>query len=79
MIKYYKVSVERGHTGRKHYRLDCCFFVKAGNMVEAMDFAKNMPGMKHGRCPMFAKEITAAEYFEGRKVNAYVKSGAKCR
>lgn len=78
MFKYYKVSMERGHTGRKYYRLDCCFYVKAKSMIDAMDFAKQMPGMKHGKMPMFAKEITAEEYYEGRKINAYIKSGAKC-
>ena len=77
MVKYYKVFMERGHTGRKRYKLDAMFYVKASNMIEAMDVAKAMPGMKHNKMPMMAREISWEEFCEGRGYNAYERCGAK--
>ena len=76
-MKYYRVYVERGHTGRKHYKLDAMFYIKASNLIEAMDVAKAMPGIKHSKCPMMAKEISWEEFCEGKGYNAYFRSGAK--
>lgn len=71
-MRYWKVSVTRGHmgTGKNHGILT--FFFKANNALEASDRALRMPGVKHsGHAPLSVKEISVTEYTQGRKVSAY--------
>ena len=71
-MKYYKVVCIRAHRGNKNCNNLIGFFFEAHNAVEAMNLGKRMPGVKHDRMPVRVEEITAEEYFEGRKVSAYV-------
>lgn len=70
--KYYKVTVERGHLGA-HKDLETTFYFFADNAYDAICMAKRMPGVKHHKMPINAKEITEEEYNEGRKISAYHK------
>lgn len=69
-MKYYKVSCPRGHYGTKRSG-DITFAFKAANALSAMDMARKMPGVKHSAMIYKTTEITAAEYFDFRKVSAY--------
>jgi hypothetical protein len=53
------------------------FAIKAPNLIKAQDIARKMPSVKHTRMIMCGHEISAAEYFEYRKVSAYERYGQK--
>lgn len=69
-IKYYSVTCHRGHCGTKQSS-DITFVFESLNMLAAMDMAKRMPGVKHSRMIVGAKEITKEEYLEYRQISAY--------
>ena len=69
-LKFYKVTVERGHMGMGN-SLETVFYFKAQNAYHAMCLAKNMPSVKHSKTPLKTVEITAEEYYEGRQSSGY--------
>ena len=71
-MRYFKVTCPHGHHGNGQY-CEITFAISAANMLDAMDKAKRMPGVKHTRMVFCAKEITEQEYNEYRKVSAYAK------
>ena len=73
-VKYYKVTVERGHMGMGN-SLETVFYFKAQNAYHAMCLARKMPSVKHSKVPLKTVEITEEEYREGRKVSAYHRDG----
>ena len=73
-LKFYKVTVERGHMGVGK-ALETVFYFKAQNAYHAMCLAQKMPSVKHTKLPLKTEEITAEEYYEGRKKSAYHKDG----
>lgn len=75
-MKYYAMTMERGHVGTGNFDQHITFYFAAESMLKAMDLAKKMPGVKHSRMPM-GKEITYEEYLSKRGYNAYSASGAK--
>lgn len=71
-MKYYKVTVTRGHTGLREHATYLTFYIVADNISHASKIALRMNGVKHhGRIPIAAREITYEEYAEGRKISAY--------
>lgn len=73
-LKFYKVIVERGHMGVGN-SLETVFYFKAVSAYDAMCMAQKMPSVKHSRVPLKTIEITAEEYYEGRKTSSYHKEG----
>ena len=71
-LKFYKVTVERGHMGMGN-SLETVFYFKAHDAYHAMCLARKMPSVKHSKLPLHTVEITEEEYREGRKVSAYHK------
>ena len=71
-MRYFLVMCPHGHHGNGQY-CEITFAFEARNMLDAMDKAKRMPGVKHTRMILKAQEITHAEYTEFRKVSAYKK------
>lgn len=69
-IKYYSVTCPRGHCGIGRTS-EITFAIEAANLLQAMDIAKRMPGVKHTRMIISAKEITQAEYLGYRELSAY--------
>lgn len=72
-MKYYKVSTYRAHQGSGR-TVPITFYIQANNALEASCLAQKMPGTKHSRPVMSCIPITAAEYYEGRKVSAYKRA-----
>ena len=69
-IKYYKVHALRGHLGAGR-SAEIIFYIKAPHITKAIEITKNMPAVKHSKFIISAKEISATEYMEGRKISAY--------
>jgi len=69
-MRYYKITCPRGHCGIGQYT-DIVFAIRAANLLEAMDKAKRMPGVKHTRGIISGKEISFEEFQEMRRVSAY--------
>lgn len=69
-MRCYKVTARRGHCGSGRY-IPITFALRAENMIEAMDRAKAMPGVKHTLMILAAQEITWTEYAVLRSVSAY--------
>lgn len=69
-MRYFMVTVERGHCGNKHSSI-IKFAFESKNLIEAMDRAKKMPSVKHTRGIVFGKEITKIEYEEYISISAY--------
>lgn len=69
-MKYYRVTGERGHCGTKK-SCELTFYIKAENLIEAMDKAKEMPAIKHSRMPLNVVEISKEDYWAHAKRNAY--------
>ena len=72
-MRFYRVSVKRGHCGAGYF-LPITFAIAANNIVDAMDHAKRMPGVKHDRFILSADEISFREYCVLRKQSAYERS-----
>jgi len=71
-MRYFKLVVNVGHQGRGRTR-DIPVFIFEKDMTSAMKRAMNMPGVKHDKIPLSAKEITKEEYDQGIQENAYKK------
>ena len=69
-MKYYKVQVTLGHLGAG-YGLEAWLYIKSKNMFNAMKKAQKFPGVKHGRLPQYAIEISKEEYCQGIKEKNY--------
>ena len=71
--KYFSVTCLRAHVGRKAYtsELYITFVFEAANLLEAMDYAKRMPGVKHSRPVLKANQISFEEYNIKRQKSAY--------
>ena len=69
-MKFYKVQVTLGHLGAG-YGLEAWLYIKAQNMLNAIKKAQKFPGVKHGRLPKNAIEISEDEYLEGLKEHNY--------
>lgn len=69
-MKYFMVTCYRGHCGVRQ-STDINFAIKAKNLVEACDKARNMPSVKHSQFITYGKEISKEEYLEYRKISAY--------
>lgn len=75
-MRYYAVSCLRGHCGARHSQ-EITFVFCAKDMAEAMEKARKMPSIKHhnNACVIGAREISAEEYVERRKISAYRRMG----
>lgn len=71
-MEYYRVVVLGGHVGAGNNIL-LTFGIKAQNITEAMDAAKNMPAVKHYKNNVIQEltVITKAEYKKLKQKNAY--------
>ena len=69
-MKFYKVQVTLGHLGCG-YGLEAWLYVKAKNMYSAIKKAQKFPGVKHGRLPKQALEISKEEYVTGLEEENY--------
>ena len=69
-MRYFRVMCKHGHFGNGRYQPISFLFI-AKDAVTAMDMAKRMPGVKHTAMIIACKEISYAEYLDGRKVSAY--------
>ena len=69
-MRYFRVMCKHGHFGNGRYQPISFLFI-AKDAVTAMDMAKTMPGVKHTSMIIACKEISYAEYLDGRKVSAY--------
>ena len=72
-MRYFLITCPRGHCGVGQYT-DISFAIAARNLLEAMDKAKRMPGVKHTRAILAGKEITFDEYKKFRSVSAYERN-----
>lgn len=69
-MKYYLITCPRGHCGTGKY-IEITFAISARNLLDAMDKAKRMPGVKHTRSILNGKEVTYEEYFNFKSISAY--------
>lgn len=69
-MRFFKVNCKGGHVGRGHYR-ELTFYFEAKNLLEAMNKAKNMPGVKHSKPVLNACEIPEEKYRLMIKKSAY--------
>ena len=69
-MKYFKFQVRAAHvgTGRKN-EITCTLYAYGESMLEAYDFVRRIPGIKHSRLPVKATRITEDEYIRGRNAN----------
>lgn len=70
MKRYFLITCVRGHCGTGGEG-EIKFAIKASNLIEAMDRAKQMPSVKHTRIPLVGKEINNEEYVKYREISAY--------
>lgn len=76
-MKYYKVTMVRGHLGAGVDDGTITFYYAVDNAVKAMQLAQRQPGVKHKRLPLACIEVQQEEYNKQRQVSAYKR--AKCR
>lgn len=69
-MRYFSVTCEHGHHGNRRYQ-PITFAFASEDALEAMDKAKQMPGVKHGRPVISCCEISRAEYYRLRQYSAY--------
>ena len=69
-MKFYKVQVILGHLGGSN-GLPTWIYVKARDIIKAIQKARNIPAVKHSQLPPKAFEITEEEYNLGIKQNNY--------
>ena len=60
--KFYLVTAPMGHQGARHSG-EITFNICAESMTSAISKAMNMPGVKHDRYALSAKEISPEEYY----------------
>ena len=75
-MKYYSVTCKHGHHGAKQY-CPITFAVAANSAMEACDFAKMMPGVKHDQTVIGCKEISFEDYAKLRRMSAYERACVK--
>ena len=68
--KFYLVTAPMGHQGTSHTG-EITFNIRAESITSAIRIAMNMPGVKHDKYALTAREITSEEYYNNRKTNAY--------
>ena len=68
--KFYLVTAPMGHQGTSHTG-EITFNIRADSITKAISIAMNMPGVKHDRYALSAKEISPEEYYNNRQLNAY--------
>lgn len=66
---YWKVVLRYGHVG---HRNEICIarylvFDQALSLLEVCEFARQMPGVKHGKMVNYAKKIDYTEYVAGKE------------
>lgn len=76
-MRYFKVTVVRGHLGQGYGHGTLTFYYQARNLLEAMDRAKKQGGVKHDRMPLNACECSKEEYEANIGVSAYVRGHCK--
>lgn len=76
-MKYYAVTMVRGHQGTKVNNGLITFYYECNDIFTAMNRAKNQPGVKHNRCPVSCREVTREEYLRMSRVSAYKRAGCK--
>lgn len=70
-MPYYRITVQRGHQGSGQY-IPITFIFKADDIVEAIEKAKKMPGVKHNK-PIIAAEKLCDEGYYGLSIrSAYI-------
>lgn len=75
-MKYFAVTCKHGHHGAKNY-CPITFAVAANTAIEACDFAKAMPGVKHDQTVIKCTEISFENYVQLRKQSAYERAQFK--
>lgn len=76
-MRYFKVTVIRGHLGQGYTHGTLTFYYQARNLLEAMDKAKRQGGVKHDRMPLNACECSKEEYEANIQTSAYVRGHCK--
>ena len=75
-MKYFAVTCKHGHHGAKNY-FPITFAVAAQSLLEACDYARAMPGVKHGQTVIKCQEISFSAYAKLRQISAYERAGFK--
>lgn len=75
-MRYYEVTCKHGHHGAKNY-YPITFAVAANTAIEACDYAKAMPGVKHDKSVIGCREISFEMYAKLRRQSAYERAGFK--
>lgn len=75
-MKFYAVTCKHGHHGAKNYQ-PITFAVAANTALEACDYAKAMPGVKHDQTVIGCQEIPFSQYAKLRKTSAYERGNFK--
>lgn len=75
-MRYYKVTMPRGHVGIDHEAY-ITFYFKAKNLISAMDKAKKMGGVKHTKMPLNVTEVDESVYLANINESAYVRAFAR--
>ena len=76
MMRFFAVTCKHGHHGAKNY-CPITFAVAAMSALEACEYAKSMPGVKHDKTVLRCNEISFSEYASLRKISAYERAGFK--
>lgn len=69
-MRYFAVTCAHGHHGNGRF-VPITFVFESENMIDAMDRAKAMPGVKHHRPVIACREITESEYNRLMQSSAY--------
>ena len=75
-MRYFAVTCKHGHHGAKQY-MPITFAVAAGTALEACDYARAMPGVKHDQTVINCVEIPFDHYILMRQRSAYERAGVK--
>ena len=75
-MKYFAVTCKHGHHGAKKY-YPITFAVCAPTMLDACDYARSMPGVKHSQTVIGCVEISFESYLRLRRKSAYERAGVK--
>lgn len=71
MSKFYAITMPKAHLGHGRQQ-DITFAISAPTMLDAMDKAKKMGGVKHGKMPLRGIEISKEDYLKRREQSAYL-------
>lgn len=71
-MRYFKVVAKGGHVGTGRYE-PLSFAFAAESILDAMDKARAMPGVKHSDSSaiLSAREVTFDEFTKLRRISAY--------